>query len=100
VIVLDEIDRATPRVAQSAMTFALRSLDMPGVVVVLSYVDEIIRYKVFNPLVKSLPDLASTMEPVIFDQGPEAANDGPTSMPGGPLTWPDHGNTYCSKRRS
>lgn len=83
VVVLDEIDRATPHVAQSAMTFSRRSLDMPGIVIVLSYVDQVIRYKAFNPLVKSLPDLASTMHAVVFDQGPESAID---DKPGGPLT--------------
>lgn len=92
IIVLDEIDRATPRVAQCAMTFARRSLDLPSVVVVLSYVDPIIRYKVFNPLVKSLPDLSSTMHAIIFDRGPEnTINDpdlsrGSDTMPGGPYT--------------
>jgi hypothetical protein len=65
---------------------------MPGVIVVLSYVDSGIRYKVFNPLVRSLPDLASTMQEVIFDLGPERANRGPVSpssepaTPGGPFT--------------
>lgn len=88
VIVLDEIDRAAPRVAQSAMTFARRSLDMASVVVVLSYVDPIIRYKAFNPLLKTLPDLASTMQAVIFDRGPDKGVDNPVPMPGGPLTAP------------
>lgn len=89
VIVLDEIDRATPRVAQSAMTFARRSLDLPGVVVVLSYVDHIIRYKAFNPLIKTLPDLATTMQAVIFDRGPDRAKGGLGATPGGPLAVPD-----------
>src|SRR5262249_8304939 len=95
VIVLDEIDRATSRVAQSAMAYARRSLDMPGVVVVVSYVDSIIRYKAFNPLIRSLPDLASTMQAVIFSGGPEKAVRGPVplpngqSAPGGPFTHSD-----------
>ena len=89
VIVLDERDRATPRVAQSAMTFARRSLDLPGVVVTLSYVDHIIRYKAFNPLVKALPDLATTMQAVIFDRGPDKAKGGSGPTPGGPFTASD-----------
>jgi hypothetical protein len=89
VIVLDEIDRATPRVAQSAMTFARRSLDLPGAVVILSYVDHIIRYKAFNPLVKTLSDLATTMQAVIFDRGPDKAKRGSGPTPGGPFTASD-----------
>lgn len=86
VVVLDEIDRAAPRVVQSAMTLSRRSLDMPGIVVILSYVDQLIRHKAFNPLVRSLPDLDSTMHAVIFDQGPENAIGGVNAAPGGPLT--------------
>lgn len=69
VIVLDEIDRATPEVAQSALTLMRRSLDLAGVSVVVCYVDPLIRYKVFNPLLdRVLPDLGSTMEAVIFEE--------------------------------
>lgn len=70
VILLDEIDRAAPTMAQAAVTMIKRSLDLPGVVVVMSYVIESMRYKVFNPLcVDVLPDLASTMEAVIYAEG-------------------------------
>lgn len=71
VVVLDEIDRAVPLVAQAAVTLSVQALNIPGVVVVLSYVDELIRYKAFNPLITTLPDLASTMSAVIFAAGPE-----------------------------
>lgn len=67
VIVLDEIDRAAARMAQEAITLTRRALDLPGVTVVLSYVDDLIRYKVFNPLISErLLDLDSTMEAVIY----------------------------------
>ncbi|MGH3926826.1 MAG: P-loop NTPase fold protein, partial [Pseudonocardiaceae bacterium] len=83
VVVLDEIDRAAPSVAQSALTLARRSLDMPGVVVVLAYVDELIRYKAFNPLIDTLQDLGSTMRAVLFDEGPDS---GGPDRPGGDLS--------------
>ncbi|MGH8906866.1 MAG: P-loop NTPase fold protein [Egibacteraceae bacterium] len=73
VLVLDEVDRAAPRVAQEAMTLTRRSLDLPGVVVVLSYVDEQVRFKVFNPLRVGLEDLDSTMLALIYEQWPELA---------------------------
>ncbi len=80
VVVLDEADRAAPPMAQAAVTLALRSLDIPGVVVVLAYVDELLRYKAFNPLIDSLPDLGSTMRAVIFAEGPDR---GRADQPGG-----------------
>lgn len=83
VVVLDEIDRATPQVAQAAITLARRSLNLPGVIVVLAYVDELIRYKAFNPLVDCLPDLGSTMRAVIFASGPDQGGPG---TPGGVLS--------------
>lgn len=67
VIVLDEIDRAAPIMAQTAITLALRSLDLPGVVVVLSCVKDVLRYKAFNPSVEAgLPDLGSTIDASLF----------------------------------
>lgn len=83
VVVLDEIDRATPQIAQAAITLARRSLNLPGVIVVLAYVDELIRYKAFNPLVDCLPDLGSTMRAVIFASGPDQGGPG---TPGGVLS--------------
>ncbi len=73
VVVLDEVDRAAPQVAQAAASLALNSLRIPGVVVVLSYVDEVMRYKVFNPLIPTIPDIASTMQALIFSDGPDQA---------------------------
>src|SRR5262245_3629165 len=68
VIVLDEIDRATAVMAQAALTLIRRSLDLAGVTVVVSYVDELIRYKAFNPMCATLPDLGSTMEAILYDE--------------------------------
>lgn len=95
VIVLDEIDRAAPPVAQAAFTLARRSFDMAGVVVVLAYVDDLVRFKVFNPLVPSLPDLASTMDAVLYGDGmrmPDGAEPAVASIGAwGPWTIAGHG---------
>lgn len=80
VVVLDEIDRAASPIAQAAVTLAVRSLNLPGMVVVLAYVEEILRYKAFNPLVDCLPDLGSTMRAVVFASGPDQGDSG---TPGG-----------------
>lgn len=61
VVVLEEIDRATPAMAQVAIVMARRSLDMPGVTVIIPYVQEQIRYKVFNPLMCETTDLQTSM---------------------------------------
>jgi hypothetical protein len=50
VIALDEADRATPTVTQAALTLARRSADSPRVTVLLPYIQPLIRYKTFNPL--------------------------------------------------
>lgn len=69
VIVLDEIDRAAAPMSQVAVTLTRRSLDLPGVTVVLSYVEELIRFKAFNPLNPGLlPDLQSSMEAEIYEE--------------------------------
>lgn len=67
VVVLDELDRAVPSVTQAALTLARRSVDVPGVTVVLAYARAQVRYKAFNPLLPSLPDLGSTMEAVLYE---------------------------------
>jgi KAP-like P-loop domain-containing protein len=68
VIVLDEIDRATPAVAQAALTLARRSVDVPGVTVLIPYIRSLIRYKVFNPLQPVLPDLGSSMDAILYEE--------------------------------
>jgi hypothetical protein len=67
VVVLDELDRATPAVTQAALTLARRSVGIPGVTAVIPYVRAQIRYKVFNPLQTVLPDLESSMDAVLYD---------------------------------
>jgi len=65
IVILDEIDRADPPLAQAAITLARRALDLPGVLVVLPYVEEQIRYKVFNPATAVTPDLLGTLEAIL-----------------------------------
>jgi hypothetical protein len=60
-VVLEEIDRATPSMAQVAVTMIRRSLDKPGITVIVPYVPEQIRYKVFNPLLCETTDLQSSI---------------------------------------
>lgn len=60
VVALDEIDRAAAPSAQSALTLVHRSLNLPGVVVLLPYVREQVREKAFNPFVLELEDLKAT----------------------------------------
>lgn len=68
VFVLDEIDRATPAVAQAALTIARRALHLPGCKVFISYVPEQLRYKAFNPLSPAFsPDLVSTFLTVLHE---------------------------------
>jgi hypothetical protein len=83
VIVLDELDRAVPAVTQSALTLARRSVDVPGVTVILAYVREQVRYKAFNPLLPTvLPDLASSMEAVLYEHHHQLAPAGSTGANG------------------
>lgn len=70
VVILDEIDRAEPEVAQAAMTMTRRALDLPGVMTILPYVEAQIRHKVFNPLTAVSPDLRATMFAVIDETYP------------------------------
>lgn len=70
-IVLDEIDRATPQMVQVALTLTRRSLDLPSVTIMLAYVEEMVHYKAFNPLLDEpncLPDLQSTGHALMFQQ--------------------------------
>jgi KAP family P-loop domain len=68
VMVLDEIDRATPSVTQAALTLARRSVDVPGVTVLIPYIRSLIRYKAFNPLQPTLPDLSSSMDAILYEE--------------------------------
>lgn len=68
VMVLDEIDRAAPPVTQAALTLARRSVDVPGVTVLIPYIRSLIRYKAFNPLQPTLPDLGSSMDAILYEE--------------------------------
>jgi hypothetical protein len=50
------------------MTFLKRSLDLPGVTIVLAYVEPILRHKAFNPLTIRLPDLADSVDAHLLEQ--------------------------------
>jgi len=65
--ILDEIDRCSPELAQGAVALARRALSLPGCIVILPYVPEQLRYKVFNPLRLTRPDIDSTLQALIFD---------------------------------
>lgn len=64
---LDEIDRTCPRMAQAAISTMKRSLNLPGITVVLPYVREQLRFKVFNLFQAASPDVSSTMTAVTRD---------------------------------
>jgi hypothetical protein len=68
VVVLDELDRATPAVTQAALTLARRSVGVRGVTVVIPYIRSHIRYKAFNPLQPALPDLQSSMDAILYEE--------------------------------
>lgn len=65
--ILDEIDRSSPAMAQAAVTLARRALNLPGCVVLLPYVQEQLRFKVFNPYAVSRPDIGSTLQAVMWE---------------------------------
>lgn len=60
VLILDEVDRATIEVAQAALVLTKRSLNLPGLAVLLAYVEEQLRLKVFNPRHNHIPELHQT----------------------------------------
>jgi hypothetical protein len=68
VVVLDELDRATPEAVQGALTILHRALLVGKVTVVMPYVQEIIEAKAFSPLFPSLPDLGSTHAALLYQQ--------------------------------
>ena len=70
IVIMDEIDRATPPMAQAAITLCRRALELPGTAVILPYVQTQLWHKVFNPLQNCAPDLLSTMRAVIDGEFP------------------------------
>ncbi|MCB9764590.1 MAG: AAA family ATPase [Alphaproteobacteria bacterium] len=65
VLIMDEVDRCSPRAAQRYLTLTRRFLDVPGLITVVPYVRPQIRFKVFNPSIGCLPELRSTMMAVL-----------------------------------
>ena len=61
VLVLDEIDRASPLAAQTVLTLLRRSMDLPRVTVIVPYVERVLLFKAFSPYVQQLPDLESML---------------------------------------
>lgn len=66
VLVLDEIDRASPLAAQTALTLLRRSLDLPNIAVVVPYVEEVLLGKAFSPRTALLPDLEALLHASLF----------------------------------
>ncbi len=64
-IIVDEIDRATPIAAQTALTVLRRAFDEPGVVVVLAYAEAHVHFNCFNPARGMLDDIRGSMMSVI-----------------------------------
>lgn len=65
VVILEEIDRAAPAVTRHAILSAERSFKLPGVTVILPYVEEHLWIKAFNPLNPAPPDLGGTLESLL-----------------------------------
>jgi len=70
IVIMDEIDRATPPMAQAAITLCRRALELPGIAVILPYVEDQLWFKVFNPVQNCSPDLMSTMLATIEEDFP------------------------------
>lgn len=60
IVVLDELDRAESSMTQKTLTIMRRSLDLDGIVTVLSYVESVITFKAFNLRNEQLSDLHAT----------------------------------------
>jgi hypothetical protein len=59
VLFVDELDRGTPKSAQAMLVMLRRSLDLPGVHLVVPYVPDVLGEIAFNPLQHESPELAS-----------------------------------------
>ncbi len=103
VVVLDELDRAAPAVTQAALTLARRSVAISNVTVIIPYVHAQVRYKVFNPMQTVLPDLASSMDAVLYDDrfGRQVAGDVDTGSAETVLEfWDDLRSKFSVERRN
>jgi hypothetical protein len=84
---LDEIDRSTPELAQSIVVFSRRFLSQPGTFVIMAYVQEQLHYKVFNPLIRTLPDIGSTMQAILLDHAEQHAAASTVGNPSPPTSF-------------
>lgn len=66
VLVMEDIDRCTIPSAQRFVTLVRRFLAVPGLSIIVPFVEEQFRPKVFDPLNAQLPDLAATTDAVLW----------------------------------
>jgi hypothetical protein len=86
VVVLDEVDRASASATQSVLTLLTRSLALPGVVAVVPFVENVIRYKAFHPDQVMLDDLRDTVSAYLHEawREREGVNDQDAAGPRDP----------------
>jgi hypothetical protein len=98
-VILDEAERANPQKAQEAVTLTHRALQLPGVVVVFSYVRDRMAYKAFHPLLALLDDLRSHIFATIYAFFDEHSMDTPEPLGGMlPPAWQDDlGHAFGSR---
>lgn len=77
VVILEELDRATPIVTKHAIAATERSFKLPGVTVILPYVPDHLWNKVFNPLDPAPADLDSSMETLLHREVMQMADRPP-----------------------
>jgi len=80
VFVLDEMDRASAIATQSALTLISRSLALPGVVIVVAHVENVIRFKALHPGVVVLDDLRDSVSGYLHQRWVDAQKSGHTPM--------------------
>lgn len=71
VLVLDEIDRAIPEVAQAAIVLCKRAFNLPGLAVLMPFVRAQLAQKTFNPLFMHSRDLYYTFLSHLQNSYPE-----------------------------
>lgn len=83
VLVLDEVDRASAPATQAVLTLLTRSLALPGVVTVVPFVEDVIRFKAFHPDMLALDDLRDTVSGFLHEKWLDAGNAPAASPPQG-----------------
>lgn len=74
VLVLDEVDRASAPATQAVLTLLTRSLALPGIVAVVPFVENVIRFKAFHPDMLVLDDLRDTVSGFLHEKWLEAGS--------------------------